>query len=94
MPKSYEQLTAPTERRNPKEYWVEVESDDQAYFARVAEHEYFPEAAADYERIIKRRPDMRVVLRHFSHVHRHYVPARLQPFLSYAEAKSSYDGKE
>ncbi len=61
----------------PKNYWVEILNDDDTYGIIVGRFDRWKLADAMYERLIEGRPQMRVVMRHVSHVYRNYIPQRL-----------------
>ena len=60
-----------------KEYWVEILNDDRTHGIIVGEFERWQMAVEMYERLIRGRPQMRVVMRHVAHIYRNYIPDRL-----------------
>lgn len=61
-----------------KEYFVEINNDDDTFAIVVGRFYWFDQAVRNFEGLIASRPQMRVTMRHMAHVYRHYVPDRLQ----------------
>lgn len=61
----------------PPNFWVEVWNDDDTHFIRLYSFGRFEPALKAWETLVADRPAMRVVMRHFAHVYRNYIPARL-----------------
>jgi hypothetical protein len=64
----------PIVSEGPPNFWVEVWNDD-SHFIRIYRFGRF-ESALDGKASAE-KPAMRVVMRHFAHVYRNYVPAHL-----------------
>jgi len=63
----------------PKDYYVEVWSDDDQHFIRVAIFDNFDQARGEYNRLTKdENTDMRVVMRRRAHVFDAFIPKRLR----------------
>lgn len=62
-----------------KPHWVEILSDDRAHGIIVGKFELWREAIEYYDKLVRGRPLMRVVMRKIAHVYRDYTPDRLQP---------------
>lgn len=60
-------------------FFVEICSDDRGHSIIVFRRHHFDDALRIYEKLIGTAPppQMRVVMRHMSHVYRNYIPARL-----------------
>lgn len=61
----------------PKNYFVEILSDDINHGIIVGRFDRWRDAAKMYDGLVADRPLMRVVMRHMSHVYRNYIPDRL-----------------
>lgn len=62
----------------PKDFYVEIESDDGCHHIIVGSFNSFAAASGAYDRLVEDRPAMKVTMRHRAHVYRHYVPDRLR----------------
>lgn len=67
----------PIVAEGPPNFWVEVWNDDDTHFIRLYRFGRFEPALDAWESLVKDKPAMRVVMRHFAHVYRNYIPARL-----------------
>lgn len=67
------------ERETQCEFEVDVWADDRCAYIRVAVYPRFDDAVAEFDRLTRPYPDMRVTMRHRAHVFREWVPARLRP---------------
>ena len=61
-----------------KDYWVEINNDDDSHFIVVAKFDNFDAAAGEFRRLTKDQPDMRVTMRRRAHIYEHYIPKRLR----------------
>lgn len=62
----------------PKDYYVEVCSDDDAHYIRVACFDNFDASVGEFNRLTRGEPDMRVTMRRRAHVFHAYIPPRLR----------------
>lgn len=61
-----------------KDYYIEVNNDDDTYYIRIASFDNFDAATGEFRRLIKDDPDMRVTMRRRAHIYEHYIPKRLR----------------
>lgn len=61
-----------------KDYFVEVNSDDDNHYIRIATFDNFDAATGEFRRLTKGNPDMRVTMRRRAHIYDHYIPERLR----------------
>ncbi len=62
----------------PRDFYVEIESDDGSHAVIVARLDSFAAACGAYDPLVEDRPAMKVTMRHRAHIYRHYVPDRLR----------------
>jgi hypothetical protein len=71
--------TTPLRIVSGKDYYVEVSSDDDQHYVRVAEFDNFDQALGEFNRLINGgEADMRVTMRRRAHIFEHFIPKRLR----------------